>query len=136
MYLTYAEYQDMGGTLDSAVFDNFEFEAEAIVDWYTFNRLKSDTEIPSAVKRVIKYLIDIAQAKASLLRPVTVGSESSAGIKSQSNDGVSISYNTLDASELMTRLKDSESDAIKKYLQGITNQAGRSLLYRGFYPGE
>lgn len=137
MYLTYAEYQSMGGTLDQTSFDNFEFEAEAVVNWYTFNRLKNDTQFPEEVKKVIKYLISVAEQKASLLNPSTDGSSGiSAGIASQSNDGVSISYNVLNASELMKDLKESEGETVKRYLQGVMNEAGRKLLYRGVYPGE
>jgi hypothetical protein len=32
MYLTYSEYQDMGGTLDEVTFNDLEFEAEALVN--------------------------------------------------------------------------------------------------------
>lgn len=139
MYLTYEEYQSMGGTLDSASYENFEFEAEAIINWYTFSRLKNDTVIPEAVKRLMKYLIDLAQQKANLLAAGTnsSGSESSsAAIASQSNDGVSISYNILSASELMSNLKEQEGNTIRRYLQDVTNEAGRKLLYRGLYPDE
>lgn len=139
MYLTYEEYQSMGGTLDSASYGNFEFEAEAIINWYTFSRLKNDTVIPEAVKRLMKYLIDLAQQKANLLAAGTnsSGSESSsAAIASQSNDGVSISYNILSASELMNNLKEQEGSTIRRYLQDVTNEAGRKLLYRGLYPDE
>lgn len=138
MYLTYEEYVAMGGTLDATSYGNFEFEAESIINWYTFNRLKNDTEIPEAVKRLMKYLIDAAQKKADLLN--VSGAEgvatSSAAIASQSNDGVSISYNVLSASELMNVLKDQESGTIQRYLQDVTNEAGRKLLYRGLYPNE
>ena len=34
MYLTYADYQNMGGTLDETAFNDFEYEAETIVNWY------------------------------------------------------------------------------------------------------
>ena len=57
-------------------------------------------------------------------------------IASQSNDGVSISYNVLNASELAQSCKVQAGDAIKKYLQGVMNEAGRELLYRGVYPNE
>lgn len=138
MYLTYEEYQNMGGTLDAATFNDFEFEAEALINWYTFNRLKKDTTFPSEVKRLVKYLIDLAQQKANLLR--ASGSSfvegSNAAITSQSNDGVSISYNVLSASQLMESLKGQEDGAINKYLQGVMNEAGQKLLYRGIYPGE
>ena len=138
MYLTYAEYQNMGGTLDETTFNNFEFEAEALINWYTFNRLKEDNEFPEEVKRLTKYLIDLAAEKAQLIGvsgSATAGT-SGAAIASQSNDGVSISYNVLSAGQLMESLKGQEDSAIKKYLQGVTNEAGRVLLYRGLYPGE
>ena len=138
MYLTYAEYQAMGGTLDSASYGNFEFEAEALINWYTFNRLKNDTSFPEAVKRLMKYLIDLAQERAQLLTASGSGdSEVTQGaIASQSNDGVSISYNVLSAGQLMESLKAQESGTIQRYLQDVTNEAGRKLLYRGLYPGE
>ena len=139
MYLTYAEYQEMGGTLDEATFNDYEFEAEALINWYTFNRLKNDTTFPTEVKRLMKYLISLAQQKANLLGASGSGSAvdtNGAAIASQSNDGVSISYNVLSAAQLMESLKGSEDETIKKYLQGVTNEAGRKLLYRGLYPGE
>lgn len=140
MYLTYEEYQAMGGTLDATTYENYEFEAEALVNWYTFNRLKNNTTIPVEVKRLMKYLIGLAEQKANLLGASGSGSEQAssngAAIASQSNDGVSISYNVLSAAQLMESLKGSEEDAIKKYLQDVVNEAGRKLLYRGLYPGE
>jgi len=139
MYLTYEEYQAMGGTLDAASYDNYEFEAEALVNWYTFNRLSQDTQIPSQVKRLMKYLIDTAKQQNDLLGQSSGGSSSEgivAAIASQSNDGVSISYNVLSAKDLMESLKLSEKTTIEMYLQGVMNEAGRKLLYRGLYPGE
>ncbi len=136
MYLTYAEYQNMGGTLDEAAFNDLEFEAEALVNWYTFNRLKNDTNIPDAVKRLVKYLISTAQSKATMLNPDTETAISAGAIASQSNDGVSISYNVLSAKDLMEALKTDSESIIRRYLQGVTNEAGRLVLYRGVYPNE
>ena len=136
MYLTYQEYQEMGGTLDETTFNDLEFEAEAIVNWYTFSRLKKDTQIPSEVKRLIKYLIGVVQVQNEGLSGSTEGSDNSAQIASQSNDGVSVSYAVLSAVERMQALKEQESSTINKYLQGVTNEAGKRLLYRGLYPGE
>lgn len=139
MYLTYEEYQNMGGTLDSTSYGNFEFEAEALINWYTFNRLKNDTVFPEAVKRLMKYLIDLAQERAQLLiagGSGDSGSTTSAAIASQSNDGVSVSYNVMSAAQIMESLKGQESGAIQRYLQDVVNEAGRKLLYRGLYPGE
>ena len=138
MYLTYAEYQTMGGTLDETTFNNFEFEAEALVNWYTFNRLKNDTTFPTELKRLMKYLIDQASTKAGLMNSSTASGESGEGkaITSQSNDGVSISYNVLSAKDLMEGIKSDSAEAVNRYLQGVTNEAGKKLLYRGLYAGE
>ena len=136
MYLTYEEYTTMGGTLDETTFNDLEFEAEALVNWYTFNRLKTDTQIPSEIKRLIKYLINLVEVQNEGLSGSTGGSASGGQIASQSNDGVSISYAVLSAAERMNAIKVQEDSTIKQYLQGVTNEAGRLLLYRGLYPGE
>lgn len=138
MYLTYQEYQDMGGTLDETTFDDLEFQAEALVNWYTFNRLKRDTTFPNELKRLMKYLINLASSKAELLDAGGSGSENPSGktIASQSNDGVSVSYNILSAKDLMDSVKTEGETVIKQYLQGVMNEAGQLLLYRGVYPNE
>lgn len=138
MYLTYAEYTAMGGTLDETTFNDFEFEAEALVNWYTFNRLKNDTEFPEELKRLMKYLIGLAYSKSGMLDASGSGDSNATGktIASQSNDGVSISYNILSAKDLMDSCSTESEKAVKTYLQGVMNEAGRVLLYRGLYPGE
>ena len=141
MYLTYAEYQTMGGTLDETAFNDFEMEAETIVDWYTFNRLQNDTEYPEKLKRCMYQLIKLAQQKLAAMSPGgSESGESTEGegtyIASRSNDGVSISYNVMSASELFKTLKDEFKDTVERYLNGVMNQLGRKVLYRGIYEGE
>ena len=138
MYLTYAEYTAMGGTLDETTFNDLEFEAEALVNWYTFNRLKGDTTFPDELKKLMKYLINLAYSKAGMLDASGSGDSNATGktIASQSNDGVSISYNILSAKDLMDSVSTESEKAVKTYLQGVMNEAGRVLLYRGLYPGE
>lgn len=137
MYLTYVEYQSMGGTLDETTFNDLEFEAEALVNWYTFNRLKKDTTFPDELKRLMKYLIGLAYSKSGIINASGSGAvDTQKTIASQSNDGVSISYNILSAKDLMDSVKSESQDAIDKYLQGVMNEAGRLLLYRGVYPDE
>lgn len=137
MYLTYEEYQSMGGTLDETTFNDLEFEAEALVNWYTFNRLKKDTTFPDELKRLMKYLIGLAYSKSGIINASGSGAvDTQKTIASQSNDGVSISYNILSAKDLMDSVKSESQDAIDKYLQGVMNEAGRLLLYRGVYPDE
>lgn len=155
MYLTYEAYQNMGGTLDETTFNNFEYEAETIVNWYTFNRLKDEKEedYPAELARCMNRLIELAklEADALLLGKQTIITtdgegnkstvETSAYIKSQSNDGVSISYNNVDASDLFNRLSSLGKDnplaqTVFRYLQGVRNSLGKKLTYRGLYPDE
>ena len=136
MYLTYEEYLRMGGTLDEIPFTQFEFQAEAEINYATFGRLKGDSVVPEAVKRLTLYLVGLMEKKADAFSLGKGSSATSTHITSQSNDGVSISYNGMSPSDL---IKLSESDslkAIRSHLEGVTNEAGRKLLYRGIYPGE
>lgn len=139
MYLTYTEYQEMGGTLEEATFNDYEFRAEAVVNYATFNRLTKDTVIPNKVKRVIKYIIDMVQKQADSLSLGNSESSSSTGnvyITSQSNDGVSASYNGMASTDVFSICDKEIQNAIQLYLYGVMNEAGQILLYRGLYKGE
>lgn len=140
MYLTFSEYQNMGGTLDETAFTDFEFEAESVIDWYTFNRLQNNTTYPEKLKQCMYRLIKMAQERQATMVPGESMSEESteggAAIASRSNDGVSISYNIISASDLFDKLKDEMGKTVKMYLNGVVNELGRKVLYRGFYPGE
>jgi len=151
-YLTYTEYTNMGGSLDEATFNEYAFEAQSIIDWYTFNRLKKDTTFAEEVKRCMYSLIKLAKLKADSMilgsqtvitsdgtTTTTVTTE--AAIASQSNDGVSVSYNSVSASDVFNNLSAFKpggeiESIVKRYLQGVLNEAGRAVLYRGVYPDE
>ncbi len=139
MYLTYEEYTEMGGTLESTAFQNFEAESEAWINWYTFNRLNNLKEIPDELKKCVFKLIDLAKVHAELLAGIS--NTGGAGIASQSNDGVSISYNTISASEAFASLNSTNKgnlveQTIRLYLNGIKDAKGRNALYRGVYEDE
>jgi hypothetical protein len=138
MYLTYEEYQNMGGTLNETAFADFEFEARTQVDWYTFTRLQNETELPEAVKRCVYALIRLLQDKqqAMVVGGTSADGTVQAGIASQSNDGVSVSFNTLSARDLVDMSKDAIESTVQRYLQGVTDSLGRKVLYRGVYPNE
>ena len=139
MYLTYDEYKTMGGTLEEIPFNDFEFQAEAQINYATFSRLKTDNTIPTEVKRLTKYLVDLVEKQAaafSLGKDSSGSAGSGAYVTSQSNDGVSVSYNGMASTDLVTLCKTEVQNAIKNYLDGVTNEAGHKLLYRGLYPGE
>lgn len=140
MYLTYEEYQILGGTLDEAAFADLEYEASTYIDWVTFNRLHGETDIPERVKRCEYHIIQLLYNKmvASSL-PTNDGTSTNGvtvSVTSQSNDGVSASYNTISAKDVIDSCENEIQDLIKRYLQGVTNSLGRKLLYRGLYPNE
>jgi hypothetical protein len=137
MYLTFDEYQNMGGTLEETAFNELEFEAEAIINYRTFDRLKNDTEYPEAVKMCVYKLIKIAQVQQQAFSlGQDVDGEVKSAIASQSNDGVSISYNAMSASDAYEQAEKQVNRCVETYLQGVTNELGRKLLYRGIYPNE
>ena len=136
MYLNHDEYLEMGGTLDDISFANFEFQAEAQINRVTFNRLKKDKDVPTEVKRLTKYLVDLLERRYAAFSLGKNCSSVDPYITSQSNDGVSISYNGMSPSDLIKLSEADSINAIRNYLEGVTNEAGRKLLYRGLYPGE
>jgi len=139
-YLTYDEYAEFGGTLDESTFNELEFDARAFVDWVTFNRLQNDTTFPEAVKMCMYRLIQILQAKlAASATPQLDGSTVGvvgAGITGQSNDGVSITYNVMSAKDTIAQSNEEMWRCVRMYLQGVKNELGRKVLYRGIYPDE
>ena len=141
MYLTYDEYMTMGGNaLEETAFQQLEFEARTVIDWWTFNRLQKEETYPEAVKRCMFRLISLINDKqASMIVNVSTNAETSnvqAGIASESNDGVSTSYNTLSAKDAVDAIQDAIKDTITMYLTGVKNSLGHKLLYRGVYPNE
>lgn len=137
MYLTYDEYVNLGGALDESAFNILEFEAESYVDWYTFNRLQGEEEIPRQVKMCMFVLMDLVKAKNADLTPKFEADGSfSAQLSSQSNDGVSLTYGTMSASDSVVAISAEIPKVVNRYLNGVVNSLGRKLLYRGLYPGE
>lgn len=141
MYLTYEQYTDLGGTLSETVFSDCEIEAEMLVNWYTFDRLKNEEEYSEDVQKCMYMLIKYIALQSGLDGTGAVdenGNVSASGgsIASQSNDGVSTSYNVLSAQELLDNAKSKIESIIKMGLQGVVNSLGRKVLYRGLYPGE
>lgn len=148
MYLNFDDYKEMGGTLDETQFRDLEYDAESTVNWYTFNRLKkpewSKVLGSDELKRCMYQLIRWQQMEIELLASSNgsagwgVGWKKEAGITQQSNDGVSTSYNVLSSGELLAKFDGAKTkeDVVERYLNGIVDGLGRSILYRGYYPGE
>lgn len=139
MYLTYDEYTNMGGeTLSETAFEQLEFEARTIIDSWTFNRLHNEAEYPEAVKRCIFKLISLInnKQKAMIVDTQPEDGKIQLGIASESNDGVSTSYNILSAKDVIDTSQKELENIVHTYLTGVKNSLGRILLYRGIYPNE
>lgn len=144
MYLTYGEYVEMGGSLSEAAFKDIEYEARAYVDWITFRRLKKmiarGKEIPTEVKECIYHISKLIEAKMNALNtPAGDDCKSKyygAGIASQSNDGVSVSFNVMSARDILDNSSKEIDKMLHRYLSGVHDDLDRSLTYRGLYPDE
>ena len=139
MYLTYDEYANFGGNaLEETAFQQLEFEARSIIDWWTFNRLQREENYPEALKRCMFKLIALLldKERASAIDPETSTLSVKPGLASESNDGVSAKYNTLSAKEAVDTIQKEIDNTIQTYLKGIRNSLGHNLLYRGIYPNE
>ena len=142
-YLTYEEYSEMGGTLDEALFSSLCLDAQAYIDWYTFNRLWKEEwrteEIMERVKLCMYQLIKLLNTKANVITPdvsSSGGINVNAQLMSQANDGVSATYAVLSGNALYEKAKAEVDDCVKRYLNGLMNDMGRKILYRGLYANE
>lgn len=137
MYLTFDEYVNMGGTLEEQAYTLYEYEAEYLINWYTFNRLKNST-INDDVKRCVFVLVNFIAKKNKLMDssvPETDNTDSRP-ILSQSNDGVAVTYVSTPATDLITLCNNELAHIVNLYLQDVTDDLGRKVLYRGLYPNE
>ncbi len=86
-YLTYQEYQELGGTLEEAPFNILEFQAQKIVDKYTTGKLMKLETQTNDVKLCILHLILIIDGYSK-------AESNKKGISSESTDGYSVSYSS------------------------------------------
>ena len=153
MYLTLQEYQNLGGTMNEIAFSEYEFDAERMIDWRTFNRLRRvpTTDLPPELKRLMYKLVNLLKQQADLLAlsndPMNKGdayqgltkttTPTGRIIAEQSNDGVTVKYSVLSASSVYDSIDKKIDKLVQQYLDGVTVLGGRiSLMYRGIYPGE
>ena len=122
-YLSYAEYQALGGTLTETPFKILEFEARQNVDKYTFGRLKELESQNEEVKLCIYKLIGMLDSYDSQ-------ETQNKAVSSESTDGYSISYQT--PSKSLTEAKNSEIQSIvKEYLVDCKLEDGTPYMYCG-----
>lgn len=124
MYLTFEEYQEMGGQQSESAYDRLEFKARMLIDEYTFGRLINAQVITEPVKRLMFELI-------GMLGNMDMSAEGYGGVaESESNDGYSIKMaagTVLSAADSMIQM----GNMIETYLANEKTAAGIPLLYCG-----
>lgn len=137
MYLTYVEYLTMGGTLDEPSFVSYCADAEAFLDYVTFNRLQKydiSQQPQLTQRRVREFLISIINIL--IQRDNSMKASEDGNIVSQSNDGVSVQYNVLGAQQTLDFVEREKKLLVSRYLSGLTTIDNKRLLFRGIYPDE
>ena len=123
-YLTYDEYEALGGNLDQTPFNLLEYEARRIIDNRTLQRLKRIEEIPEEVKICVFSLIN-------LLNSYTIENQTSKNISSESVGSYSVSYATGTQIQETIKSKNAElNDVVLTYLKGVIVN-GEHLVYLG-----
>ena len=125
-YLTYAEYQALGGSaIGEMPFNLLEFEARKKIDEKTFNRLKNVDEIPQEVK-ICEYNM-INSIKSYDGNDSTIGKN----VASENTDGYSVSYISPEQiSELVNAKNNELENIVTTYLFGIVIN-GEHIIYTG-----
>ena len=122
-YLTYAEYQGLGGTLVQTSFNLLEFEARQIIDKYTFGRLKNLNTQNQEVKLCVYKLINLENGYKSL-------EAQNRGKASENIDGYSVSYTTPTSDSIVAK-NDEYKDVVKTYLVDCKLADGTPYMYCG-----
>lgn len=121
-YLTYEEYQRLGGNLDQTPFNLLEYDARKKIDERTFKRLVGIGNEYQEVKLCVFNLIPTIQSYQAY-------TTQNKAVSSESTDGYSASYETPQKSIVESKNGELE-DIIDTYLaELIVNDV--SVLYRG-----
>lgn len=115
-YVDYEYYTgQFYGTMKEDAFRRAIVEAEAFVDSITFGRITRLEVVPDAVKNAVCAAADVVSRREE--------SRQHTGIKSETNDGASVTYDDAISDE---QCMGNMAAKVKMYL------ANTGLLYRGF----
>lgn len=120
-YLTYEEYQEIGGTLDLTAFNRNIDRACGFVDLNTQSRLQSVLEASQRVKACVRDLVEYLANNMSSGKAVTSKSQSAGGVSE------SESYAAKTTDEINFEMLNIVYD----YLATEKDDYGTPLLYRG-----
>ena len=120
-YLTYAEYQELGGSaIGEMPFNLLEFESRRRIDESTHNRLVDGVDIPQEVK-LCEFTVINNVLKA-------YNKEIARGKSSESVGSYSVSYNNI--KEIIENKRTEIADIISTNLYGVVYN-GEHVLYSG-----
>ena len=127
-YLTYAEYQELGGSaIGDMPFNLLEFEARRKIDIKTQNRLKDAKEIPQEVKLCEYALINSINNYINATSSIA----NNGNVKSENTDGYSISYLSAgEISQIISSKSMEIDDIIRTYLLEVIYN-DEHLMYLG-----
>ena len=115
MYLSYADYQSLGGTLTNTAFTLLEFKARSLIDFYTQKRIQNMATVPEVVEKCMFELIGKLDTE----------SQTGGGMLTSESSG-SYSYSVDIAS-----VKLSMANTIRTYLTWQTDDNGVYLISAG-----
>lgn len=119
-YLTYEEYQSLGGSLDTMPFNLLEYEARRRIDLRTQNRLKDIDEIPEEVKLCVFNMINTIQ---------TYANEQNKNVSSERVGEYSVTYGS-NIKELVQGKETELNDIIMHDLYGLIVN-NEHVIYNG-----
>jgi hypothetical protein len=120
-YLTYEQYQEIGGELDLTAFNRSIDRATGLIDAHTFNRVREMREVPSQVKACARDLVDYIANNNLITKTITSKSQSAGSVsESESYAEKTLEQMTAD----MTRI-------VYDYLSSVTDDYFVPVLYRG-----
>lgn len=120
-YLTYSEYEELGGVLDSTAFLRHIDRANCEIDNATHGRIEAMENIPSLAKSLCRDLVEYFAENNPTKRAVASESES-AGVISES-----VSYMAKTSADMESEVQR----LITAYLENVYDDNGTPLLYRG-----
>ena len=130
-YLTYAEYQELGGSaIGEMPFNLLEFEARRQIDLRTQSRLIEIDDIPEEVKLCTYKLINSIQG---YINSIESANNTDGSVASENTDGYSISYNHVNATQIEGIVKSRSAelkDIIITYLCNVIVN-GENLIFMG-----
>ena len=121
-YLTYSEYNSMGGVCDLTAFERYIDRACAIIDVATHNRIEAMEEVPRQAKAACRDLVEYLSNNADTSEKTVASRSQSAGSVSESE-----SYTIKSVDEM----RNDVDNLLFDYLGSVTDNNGTPLLYRG-----